>query len=226
MTIGEKMSNESVNQDVKQESVSDNVKNPTVNQDDKQNMIPQARFSEHVAKSNAKMEEMSNIINSYKAKEEAARKKQLEEQGNYKQLIDEQTAELTTLREFKTTVDTQMAEKKDRLIKQLIAEQESELSTLRTFKADMDTKIAEKRERLIKQLPEEQRAIYGELSVDALEQHINMSNNNMNKVPTNTQQPKRVGNQEFGGYSSWIEFAQKDPAGAEKAIQQHNAGRR
>ena len=44
------MSNESVNQDVKQESVSDNEKNLTVNQDDKQNMIPQARFSEHVRK--------------------------------------------------------------------------------------------------------------------------------------------------------------------------------
>ena len=187
------MSNESVNQDVKQESVSDNDKNLTVNQDDKQNMIPQARFSEHVAKSNAKMEELTSQLDSYKAKEETARKKRLEEEGNFKQLI---------------------------------SEQESELSTLRTFKADMDTKIAEKRERLIKQLPEEQRAIYGELSVDALEQHINMSNNNMNKVPTNTQQPKRVGNQEFGGYSSWIEFAQKDPVGAEKAIQQHNAGRR
>ena len=187
------MSNESVKQDEKMTNAMESDKNPTVNQDDKMNMIPQARFNEYVAKNNSKMEELTTQLDSYKAKEEAARKKRLEEEGNFKQLI---------------------------------AEQESELSTLRTFKADMDTKIAEKRERLIKQLPEEQRAIYGELSVDALEQHINMSNNNMNKVPTNTQQPKRVGNQEFGGYSSWIEFAQKDPAGAEKAIQQHNAGRR
>ena len=160
------MSNESVNQDVKQESVVDNVKNPTVNQDDKQNMIPQARFSEHVAKTNAKMEELTSQLDSYKAKEETARKKRLEEEGNFKQLI---------------------------------AEQESELSTLRTYKSDMDTKVAEKRKELINQLPEDQRTIYGELSVDALEKHINMSNANMNKVPTNTQQPKRVGNQEFGG---------------------------
>lgn len=177
------MSNETVNQDVKQESVSDNVKNPTVNQDDKQNMIPQARFSEYVAKNNAKMEEMSNIINSYKAKEEAARKKQLEEEGNYKQLIDEQTAELTKLREFKTTVDTQMAEKKDRLIKQL---------------------------------PEDQRGIYSGLSVDALEQHINMQVNTP-KVNTNTSQPSRLGNKEMGGYKSHAEWAANDPKGYTKA---------
>ena len=187
------MSNESVNQDVKQESVVDNVKNPTVNQDDKQNMIPQARFSEHVAKTNAKMEELTSQLDSYKAKEETARKKRLEEEGNFKQLI---------------------------------AEQESELSTLRTYKSDMDTKVAEKRKELINQLPEDQRTIYGELSVDALEKHINMSNANMNKVPTNTQQPKRVGNQEFGGYSNWVEFAKNDPKGAEKAIQQHQMGKR
>ena len=43
-----------------------------------------------------------------------------------------------------------------------------------------------------------------------------MLNSNVNKVATNTQQPKRVGNQEFGGYSSWIEYAQNDPKGAEK----------
>ena len=42
----------------------------------------------------------------------------------------------------------------------------------------------------------------------------------------NTQQPKRVGNQEFGGYSNWIEYAQNDPKGAEKAIQQHQMGKR
>ena len=53
-----------------------------------------------------------------------------------------------------------------------------------------------------------------------------MSNANMNKVPTNTQQPKRVGNQEFGGYSNCVEFAQNDPKGAEKAIQQHQMGKR
>ena len=65
-------------------------KNPTVNQDDKQNMIPQARFSEYVAKNNAKMEELTTQLDSYKAKEEAARKKRLEEEGNFKQLIAEQ----------------------------------------------------------------------------------------------------------------------------------------
>ena len=181
------MSNESVNQDVKQESVSDNEKNLTVNQDDKQNMIPQARFSEHVRKTNAKMEEMSNIINSYKAKEEKDRQKQLENEGNYNQILEEK---------------------------------------LRSFKSETDNQIAKEREELISQLPEDQQAIYGELSNPALKKHISMLNSNVNKVATNTQQPKRVGNQEFGGYSSWIEYAQNDPKGAEKAIQQHQMGKR
>tara|TARA_A100001201_G_scaffold9206_1_gene13754 strand:- start:1491 stop:2075 length:585 start_codon:yes stop_codon:yes gene_type:complete len=194
------MSNESVNQDVKQESVSDNEKNLTVNQDDKQNMIPQARFSEHVRKTNAKMEEMSNIINSYKAKEEKDRQKQLEKEGNYNQILEEKDS--------------------------LILSQEKELKKLRSFKSETDNQIAKEREELMSQLPEDQQAIYGELSNPALKKHISMLNSNVNKVATNTQQPKRVGNQEFGGYSNWIEYAQNDPKGAEKAIQQHQMGKR
>ena len=175
------MSNETVNQDVKQESVSDNAKNPTDNQVEKQNMIPQARFNEI----NSQNKELAQKIANYEAKEEANRKKQLEEEGNYKQLIDEQSSELKGLREFKTTIDAQMKDKK---------------------------------ERLIKQLPEDQRAIYGGLSVDALEQHVNLQTN-VQKVNTDTTQPSRVGNQEMGGYKSFAEWAENDPESYNKANQ-------
>ena len=40
--------------------------------------------------------------------------------------------------------------------------------------------------------------------------------------PTETLGQTRVPNAEFGGYSSWQEFASKDPFGAEKAIGEEN----
>lgn len=180
------MSNESVNQDVKQESVSDNDKNQTVNQDDKQNMIPQARFNEYVAKSNSKIEELTNQITSFKTKEANQRKERLEKEGNYKQLLDEANNELTDLRKFKQEIGQQMAEKK---------------------------------ERLIEQLPENQRSIYNGLSVDALEQHINiMTNTNVAKTPTSNVQPNRPPKTENGGYTSLQEWAAREPAEVEKYL--------
>ena len=106
------MAQESVNQDDKQVSVGNNEKNKPSTQDENGNLIPQARFNEYVAKSNSKQESMQKEIDKYKAKEQKHRQANLEAQGDYKQIIFEQDAELKNLREFKTTIDKQNAEKR------------------------------------------------------------------------------------------------------------------
>ena len=179
-----KMTQETVNQDVKTETAMGSDKNPPVTQDDKQNQIPQERFNEYVAKSNAKLDELTGELDKYRTKEDEARKKQLEADG--KQSI-------------------------------LIAEQDAELKDLRIFKTGVETKMAEKREKLIEMLPEDQRNVYGGLSVDALEEHLKLTQNEGLKISTDTRQPNRRGNHEFGGYSSHAEWASKDPNGYKQA---------
>ena len=106
------MVQESVNQDDNKTSVETNEKNRPSTQDENGNLIPQARFNEYVAKSNSKQESMQKEIDKYKAKEQKHRTASLEAQGDYKQIIFEQDAELKNLREFKTTIDKINTEKR------------------------------------------------------------------------------------------------------------------
>tara|TARA_R100000152_G_scaffold18399_1_gene10204 strand:+ start:14000 stop:14566 length:567 start_codon:yes stop_codon:yes gene_type:complete len=106
------MVQESVNQDDNKTSVGNNEKNKPSTQDENGNLIPQARFNEYVAKTNSKVEAMQKEIDKYKAKEQKHRQANLEAQGDYKQIIFEQDAELKNLREFKATIDKQNTEKR------------------------------------------------------------------------------------------------------------------
>ena len=122
------MSDNAVNQDVKQETAMDSDKNPTVVQDEKQNMIPQARFNEV----NAQYKEVSQKLANYEAEKEEARKKQLQEQGKHEELIGEQKKELERLQTFETDVMAQRKAEKADLLSQLPEDQQgiySELST-------------------------------------------------------------------------------------------------
>ena len=122
--------------------------------------------------------------------------------------LEEMTTQLESYKKQEESLRVKKLEEEGNY-KQLISEKDSELEKLREFQQNISTQMAEKKDRLIKQLPEDQRPIYNHLPVDALEQHLNL--NNGTKVQTNTTQPKRVGNQEFGGYKDTTEWAIKDP---------------
>ena len=92
----------------------------------------------------------------------------------------------------------------------LIEQQTEQLQEWTTYKQD-------KRETLLNQIPENDRLIYSDLSLDKLEAHVNKSVKPISaKTSTATGQRGTTG--EMGGYSSWQEFAIKDPVGAEKAL--------
>ena len=92
----------------------------------------------------------------------------------------------------------------------LIEQQTEQLQEWTTYKQD-------KRETLLNQIPENDRLIYSDLSLDKLEAHVNKSVKPISaKTSTATGQRGTTG--EMGGYSSWKEFAIKDPVGAEKAL--------
>ena len=82
---------------------------------EKQNMIPQSRFNDQIKLRKQAEEKLATLE---KEKEEA-RKKRLEEEGKFKELLIDQEKELETLRAFKESRDKEIAKEREDLISKL-----------------------------------------------------------------------------------------------------------
>ena len=91
----------------------------------------------------------------------------------------------------------------------LIEQQIEQLQEWTTYKQN-------KRENLLNQIPENDRLIYSDLSLDKLEAHVNKSVKPIS-AKTSTATGQRTAGNQFGGYKSHEEWANKDPQGYSKA---------
>lgn len=132
----------------------------------------------------------------------------------------------TQLSELKTQLaefqDKQKTAREDKMkeegqLKELLQEKNALIDKQNEQLQEWSTYKQGKRENLLNQIPESDRVIYSDLSLEKLEAHVNKTIKPISaKTSTATGQRGSAG--EFGGYSSWQEFAVKDPAGAEKAL--------
>jgi len=168
----------------------DNAKNDSTKADTNDQGIPKARLDEVVAQKHKAVDE----ANSYKSqleelqeKQENARKKDLEKQGEYKTLLDEANAKIEKLSGVAEEYNTYKTNKR--------------ASLMESITNDEDKSIAE------------------DLSLDKLEKFANRVTQT-NTVGTPNQRPANStkGTGDYGGYSSWAEYAQKDPKGASEAM--------
>ena len=146
------------------------------------NTIPQARLDEVVAQRNTLRNEMNEI----KQKLETDHKKELERQGEYKTLLEEQSKELDKYKADSIAWNDYQTNKR--------------ASIMETITNDDDKLIAE------------------DLSLAKLEKFANRVTQT-NTVGTPNQRPANStkGTGEFGGFSSYVEWAEKDPEGYKKA---------
>ena len=166
------------------------VKNDSTKADTNDNGIPKARLDEVVAQKHKAVDEANSYKAKYEelqAKQETARQKELEKQGEYKTLLDEANAKIDKLSGVAEEYTTYKTNKR--------------ASLMETISNDEDKSIAE------------------DLSLAKLEKFAN-SVTQTNTVGTPNQRPANStkGTGDFGGYSSWAEYAQKDPVGADKAL--------
>ena len=145
--------------------------------------VPDSRFEEVVAQKNklkTEANEYKTKLEKFQADQEAARKKDLEKQGEYKTLLDEANAEIKRL----SKVDKEYSEYKTN----------KRASIMETIVNDEDKAIAEG------------------LSLDKLEMFAKRVTQT-NTVGTPNQRPANStkGTGDFGGYSSYQEWAEKDP---------------
>ena len=167
-----------------------NVKNDSTQADTNDNYknVPDNRFNEVIAQKNKALDQVNEYktkLEKHEANQEAARQKQLEEQGQFQTLLEEEKAKNAKL----TTIANEYAEYKSN--KRAII--------METITNDNDKLIADG------------------LSLDKLEMFANRVTQT-NTVGTPNQRPANStkGTGEFGGYSSYVEWAEKDPEGYKK----------
>ena len=146
------------------------------------NNIPQHRLDEVVAQRNSYRDKLNEVT----AQQESDRKKELEKQGEYKTLLDEQGKELEKYKADSNAWNEYKTNKR--------------ASIMETITNDDDKLIAE------------------DLSLAKLEKFASRVTQT-NAVGTPNQRPANStkGTGEFGGFSSYVEWAEKDPEGYKKA---------
>ena len=152
--------------------------------------IPKARLDEVVAQKHKATERGDSYkaqFEELQAKQDNARKKDLEKQGEYKTLLDEANTKIEKLSVVADEYTTYKTNKR--------------ASIMETITNDDDKSIAE------------------DLSLAKLEKFASRVTQT-NAVGTPNQRPANStkGTGDFGGYSSWEEFAMKDPVSADKAL--------
>ena len=167
-----------------------NVSNPTT-EGSKNNDIPYSRFQEvNTAKKELQdqVAKMQEQLNTIDADNKAKREERMKKNDDYKTLLTEKDAEIDKLSGFKTQWNEYEASRRDALQSKL---------------------------------PENKQKFASSMKLVELEEFVDIETANLNKgTGTDSSRagvkPAQAG--EFGGYSSWEEFAVKDPKGAEKAI--------
>lgn len=167
-----------------------NVKNDSTQAETNVNTIPKSRLDEVIAQRNKIGDELNDVrsqLDKFKADQEAARKKELEKQGEYKTLLDEQAKDLAKFQADSEAWNKYKTNKRANIMESITN--------------DDDKLIAEG------------------LSLDKLEVFAKRVTQT-NTVGTPNQRPanSNKGTGDFGGYSSWAEFAINDPQGADKAL--------
>ena len=101
-----------------------------------------------------------------------------------------------------------------------VDEANAKIEKLSTVAEEYTTYKTNKRASIMETITnDEDKSIAEDLSLDKLEKFANRVGQT-NSVGTPNQRPANStkGTGEFGGYSSWAEFAMKDPVGADKAL--------
>ena len=165
-----------------------NVKNDSTEAETNVNSIPKSRLDEVIAQRNKMGDELNDVrsqLDKFKADQEDARKKELEKQGEYKTLLDEQAKDMAKFKADSEAWNTYKSDKR--------------ASIMETITNDDDKAIAEG------------------LSLNKLEMFANRVTQTPKSVNTPNQRPANTPTGEYGGYSSYAEWAMKDPKGYEQA---------
>ena len=101
--------------------------------------------------------------------------------------------------------------------KTILAEKDQTIKSLTEKANEYDSYLNSRKEQLLESFSDEDKDSFSHLplnDIEKLSQRLNTKAQNVANVP----ESRSKGKEEMGGYSSWVEFAQKDPEGHAKAL--------
>ena len=149
--------------------------------------------------------------------QESAQNEYIAESKKYRKRAQEAENKLSNLQKQLETQQNQKLKEKEEY-KTLAEKYEAQVNDLNPYKEKYEGLVEQRRSKLLERIPEDKRETFKNKDLDVLE----FMAEQLNSKPSEPSARNLVGtkNQEFGGYSSWQEFAIKDPKGASKAIEE------
>lgn len=173
-------------------------------------------------------EEKSPVQDSKQEPTTASEKKQPIESvpyARFKELVDEKNTMKSELDSLSTKIKSENEARQLKELEakgnydQIMADMNSKLQSAESKAQQWDEYQVNRRDVLLSKIPENDRAIYGDMSLDKLELHIDRSVSN-SPAPVDNSKPT-----DSGGYESLPEWAQEDPKGYKKANDPQTSGK-
>ena len=149
--------------------------------------------------------------------QESAQNEYIAESKKYRKRAQDAENKLAELnKKLESQENAKLKQKEE--YKTLAEKYEAQVNELNPFKEKYETLVDQRRSKLLERLPEDRRETFKNKDLDVLEFMVS----ELKSKPSDVSARNLVGtkNHEFGGYSSWQEFAIKDPKGASKAIEE------
>jgi len=146
-----------------------------------------------------------------------AQSEHIAESKKYRKRAQDAETQLSNLqKQLETQENTKLKQKEE--YKTLAEKYEAQVNELNPYKEKYEGLVDQRRTKLLDRLPEDKRETFKNKDLDVLEFMVT----ELKSKPSQPSARNLVGtkNTEFGGYSSWQEFAVKDPKGASKAIEE------
>ena len=146
-----------------------------------------------------------------------------QEVNTQKKQLQDQNAKL---QEQLNTIDAENKAKREERMKKnedyktLLAEKEAQIEKLSGYKTQWNEYEANRRDALQSKLPENKQKFASTMNLTDLEEFVDIESANLNKgtgMDSSRVGAKAQDSGEFGGYSSYAEWATKDPKGYEEA---------
>ena len=153
-----------------------------------------------------------------------------QEVNSAKKELSDQNAKLT---EQLNTIDAENKVKREERMKKnedyttLIAEKDAEIDKLSGFKTQWNEYEASRRDALQSKLPENKQKFASSMKLVELEEFVDIESANLNKgtgMDSSRVGAKATNSGDFNGYSSYAEWAEKDPNSYEQANKLANSG--
>ena len=152
--------------------------------------------------------------------QELAQNEYIAESKKYRKRAQDAENRLANLeKQLETQANTKLKEKEE--YKTLAEKYEAQVNDLNPYKDKYEGLVEQRRNVLLERLPEDKRETFKNKDLDVLEFLVS-------ELKTKTQEPSArnlVGtkNTEFGGYTSFAEWAEKDPIGYESQNRSNSA---